>query len=81
MVEKKPGWFGQFFATKVQTNSLIVNLTLVGIQAYILYELNGKLYDVLVTAEPITLGTIFAPTIALVWVSKRYANQSTNYEE
>ena len=63
-----------WFASKIETNAIIVSLTLVGIQSYVLYELNGHLYDLLTKADPCTVATVFAPTIALVWIAKTFAS-------
>ena len=71
----------KIFATRVQTNTMLVSLALVGIQAYILWELNGKLYELLTTADPCTVATVFAPTIAQVWLVKTLANRAGNYRE
>ena len=74
-------WIEKIFATRVQTNVFLGSLTLTGIQAYILYELNGKLYDLLTSADPCTVATVFAPTIAQVWVLKHFASRKSNFDE
>ena len=64
--------------TQIQTNSLIVNLFLVGVQVYILWELNGHLYDLVKQADVTVMGVIFGPTIALVWIGREYAARKGN---
>lgn len=63
-------WLGNIFSSKIETNTLLVSGSLVGIQGYILFELNGKLFELLTTADPCTIATVFAPTIAQVWLVK-----------
>ena len=70
-----------FFATKVQTNAIIISLTLVAIQGYILAELNGHLYDLLTGSDPTTVGLVFAPTVALVWIGRTFAERNGNFPE
>ena len=59
--------------TRIQTNSLIVNLELVLLQVYILWELNGQLGAMLARKDPVELGVAFAPALALTWIARRYA--------
>lgn len=78
--EKK--WYERIFATRIQTNAIVVSLfALLPIQWYILWELNGKLYELLTTADPCTIATVFAPTITLVVVAKTFTTRRDNYDE
>ena len=74
-------WLANIFATRIQTNTAMASLALVAVQWYILYELNGRLFELLTTADPCTVATVFAPTIAHVWLIKNLANRRGNYPE
>ncbi len=65
-----------YFATKIETNAIIVTLVLVGLQVFILWQLNGKLSTILTAScpNPLIIGTVFAPTIGLVVTLKAFAN-------
>ena len=71
------------FGTKIQTNAIITSLTLVGIQVFILVELNGQLAAILTNTcpNPLVIGTIFSPVIGLVVIAKTFANRKGNYDE
>ena len=64
--------------TQIQTNSLIVNLFLVGVQVYILWELNGRLFELLSVAPTMQQALLFSPTAALVWIGREYAARKGN---
>ena len=68
------------FATGIQTNAILISFTLVSIQFYILAELNGHLYDILLKGclDPMVIGTIFAPTLALVFMGKAFSSTTSN---
>ena len=72
-----------YFRTKIETNAIIVSLVLVGLQVFILWELNGKLAAILTSAcpNPLVIGTVFAPTIALVVTLKSFASAIGNHKE
>lgn len=74
-------FLGKIFATRIQTNAMGVGMFLAGLQVYILYELNGKLYSLLTTADATTIATVFAPTIALVWMSRSFTQSKGNFRE
>jgi len=63
--------------TKLQINALIVTIILASIQGFILYEINGRLIDVLIGSNcgpnPLVIMTIFGPAIALAYVVKIFA--------
>lgn len=75
------GWISKIFATRIQTNTALASAALVAVQWYILAELNGRLFDLLTTADPCTVATVFAPTIAHVWLIKAMASRQGNYPE
>ena len=77
----------EIFETKVQTNSIILVSVLVPLQVFILYKLNGVLTALLTAScvDPVIMGVIFGPTIALVFTLRSFASKipgkSTRSEE
>ena len=60
--------------TTIQTNSILNSSILAALQIFILWVVNGDLLQILLSKDPVIVGTVFAPTIALVYVSRRYSN-------
>lgn len=65
------------FETKIQTNAIILVSVLVPLQVFILYKLNGVLASLLTAScvDPVVMGAIFGPTIALVFTLRSFASK------
>lgn len=65
-------------STRLQINTILISIFLVGVQIWIFIELNGNLYKVLAPEDsrpdPVVIATIFAPTIALAWIGRHFAS-------
>jgi len=72
-----------YFATKIETNAIIVTLVLVGLQVFILWQLNGQLANILTNGcpNPLVIGTVFGPTIALIVTLKAFATHTINKQK
>lgn len=64
--------------TTIQINLLVLALVLTGLQAVILYFVNGELVKLLNQNEFDQLAVIFAPTYAIIWALK---NAGQNYKD
>ena len=64
--------------TTIDTNSAGLSVLLALLQAYILYEMNGSLRDMILKGHEnlISWAMIFSPTLGLVAVLKKFAGSS-----
>ena len=57
----------------IQPNALILSAILTILQVFILWQLNGKLPELILSHDFPTLGIIFGPTIAIGWTLKKFS--------
>lgn len=62
-------------ATKWQVNALVAIVLLTIIQGIVLWAVHDELSGVLLAPcpNPLTLGMIFAPVVAIAWVARTWA--------
>lgn len=70
-----------FFATKLQTNAVISMACMLGLQIYILVQMNGHFAELIMTGDPCSVATVLAPALAIVWIGKTFAAGKDNFDE
>lgn len=59
--------------TTIEVNALIAIIILGGLQGWILYELNGKLGEILTSGCIEQVVVVFAPVLAIGYVARKWA--------
>ena len=64
--------------TTIHINALIVCLILAGLQAFIVWRINGDLDQLLLNGSDKVpeLALIFSPAAAIAWIGKHFAKQA-----
>ena len=72
----------EYFRTKIETNAIIISGVLVPLQVFILWKINGQLSTILTgtCTDPLVIGTVFGPTIALVFTLRSFASKVEDHK-
>ena len=72
---------GNYFATKIQTNTVIAMGALIALQIYMLVALNGHFADIVMSKDVCAVATILAPTAVVAFMGRTLVQRKGNYDE